>query len=106
MLVLGCDFSSSPNKRKPIVVCEAELLPARTNHGLNSLNTDKNAYSVLNVRQLHSFINFTQLLDYLKNLPAWLPLRHPQQMTGPLQPNTPTEIAKATGTVGASKCAA
>ena len=94
MLVLGCDFSSSPNKRKPIVVCEAELLPARTNHGLNSLNTDKNTYSVLNVRQLHSFINFTQLLDYLKNLPAWVagfdfPFGLPSQLVQDLAwPNT------------------
>lgn len=72
MLVLGCDFTSSPSKRKPIVVCEATLLPVNFNHGQNSLSTDNNTYSVLKVHQLHSFISFAQLLDYLKNLPAWV----------------------------------
>lgn len=72
MLVLGCDFTSSPNKRKPIVVCEAELLPAYLNHSQNSISSEKKAYSVLNLRQIHSFISFAQLLDYLKNLPAWV----------------------------------
>lgn len=72
MLILGCDFTSSPTVRKPILICQASYRQTEVSTTSDHSPTPLARMGLLQVEQLHAFSSFKDMLDYLKSHPAWV----------------------------------